>query len=263
MLYAPEGPRDGDVVDPTKLAEDFMRAANVADRTTQWQWAQSAFTDTTKLADAGAVQVIAKRQWAQTRTNNLNSIPLMPDTAGADPQLWKIPYNRGFAPIPCDTSIAGDMLERTWTAAVPELVWCMLSIQLVHRSITVGTAGWVAWWAANPHRKPRVQCCGELDGVRIPGSGPYAFAFDGTPRRMGTAPKFVSVGTVTMHMVPPGQHTFRAIAAQASALGVDANVVPNQLESETYAETYPLDGICVGNRQIIAVRFPLGGVLPY
>lgn len=261
MIHLPKGPATGDIVDPDMLADDFIDASQVAGDPTQWQWLTGAFTDRAILTAGSAVKLHYKRQAAQTRFDNLYSTPEVPDDAVCDPQLWKIPYNRGFAPVRGDMTVAGDMLSVSWTSAVPELVWCMISCLVVRRDLTMGTANWILHFGPL-ERCPRVQVGGELDSIRVEGSGPFGQPYSGYPRGCGTATKMCSVGTGSMHMLPPGAHTFRLIAAQTADDWVNTDTDPVTMESSAYADDGPIEGICIGSRQVIVFRFPFGGQLP-
>ena len=149
-------------------------------------------------------------------------------------------------------------MEINWTSPVPELLWLMLSCSTLRRSTTAGPAGWTGYWAASATRHPRIQVAMEVDGVRIPGTGPFGYPYQGYPRGTADGTKMCGVGSQAVQMVGAGPHSFRMLAANASAIGIDDNGSTPAVDSETYTQTGPIDGIGIGCRQIILLRFPFG-----
>lgn len=248
-MWYPRGVMPGDVCDPDVLFDEFIRAAQVAGNTTQWQWLQGAFTDVNKLKRGPPVQFSSCGTSAVMGTLP-GTAPILPDTGGADPNLWKVPYMRGLERVAAGAT--GDMLIQ-WTSVYPELVIGLYSMQYVRGDTSVGA--WTTFFTVG--RIPRVQSAIAFDGAAVPGTGPGAIPVDNRYRGQGLATKACPLAAMTVTFLPPGAHSFEVLAGQASALNSD----DTGSEAATYGDAGPTERVCVGSRFGAVLRLSFGAGL--
>ncbi len=244
-LFFPEGVMEREVVDPEKLASEFIRAANVAGQTDQWNWLRDGMNALAYLDGQDACRVV---QSSGSTLCDLKSVqgsePTLPDDAGADANLWKLPFKRGLLPIGEGTT-AG-ILQCTWTTAYPELVLIVLTCQYVRKlnGSDLGMTG------SEPTVRSQVRI--QLDGQVLPGSGPF-----GQPlydiRGTGYAPNSAALSNVFVGVLPAGTHVVQGVAGQS-----DNAAVRTETKFQTAA---PVQGVCIGARDLFVVRFARGDTL--
>ncbi|MFA6133962.1 MAG: hypothetical protein WC869_08120 [Phycisphaerae bacterium] len=271
MLFLPRGVAITEIVDPEKLAMDFVAALGLAGATTQYQWKQDGFSQaniglvsTENLLLLGPVSQIVHMQF---QPSVVDGDPKFPDDAVADTNMWKIPYNRGYDVI--GRGAGTEMLLR-WDSTYPEMVFLVFCAQYCRRSVSAGAPGdpWYDYWAAVAGRSPRMQSRLRLDGALLAGTGPFASTQDGLYRGTGYGHRGMSLCAIAPMVVPPGSHILEAVAGQAPA-EASSNSVPFDLttvtqdatETENYGDAGPTDGICIGNRLLFGVRIARGGLV--
>lgn len=245
-LFLPRGLNPGEVPDPSELARDFIEAARVCQDTTQWQWLAGAFADVDELERGTIVDVEHANVGCELGVvpGVAGNVPILPDTGGADADLFKIPYNTGFHPILDQNS---DALEVSWASQYPELLFIINTYQYVRRSY--GSSGF-----NNANIHIRMQMRIEVDGVRLPGAGPFCIPFDGKYRGMGYGVRGLRTADLAIWHVPAGAHTVRPVVAQAPMVRIDDS---DKIDQELTADN-PTDGVCIGSRRLIVVRFGRG-----
>jgi hypothetical protein len=242
MLFFPNGVMPGEVVDPDKLAQEFLEAASLAGQTGQWQWKEDILTRTLlRGVDVCRVE--------QTQINcDLQSVqgaePILPDDAGADANIWKIPFKRGFQPIGEGTTHG--TLDLQWSSSYPELVLIVLTCQYV-RELEACDAG------MNPADPCiRIQTRIQLDGAILPGTGPFGNPIY-TVRGTGYGQSTAALSTIYVGVIPAGTHVVQGVAAQADNAQVDAAAI--------FRTAAPVEKVCIGTRNLFVVRFPRGDQL--
>lgn len=250
-LFFPFGVQAPEVADPAEIAREFQEAAKVGGRSTQYQWLRDGFSDINVMKRGGPVCFEECGVLAVLGTLP-GTDPILPDDPGADPNLWKIPYNRGYSVIDSDDENNG-VMRIQWSTSLPELLICVYSLQYIRWDTNSGL--WPQFFTTG--RIPRVQVRMQVDGAPLPGTGPEAVPIDGKYRGQGLAVKGAALAAMSVTFVPPGTHTFEVAAAQASALNSD----DDEAEEETYGDDGPTNGVCIGTRQGFVLRFAGGGVL--
>jgi len=242
MLFFPNGVMPGEVIDPDKLAREFIEAANLAGQTNQWQWKKDIFnTDYLRGLDCCRIE---QSQVACDLQSVQGAEPILPDDPGADSNIWKIPFKRGFMPMG-DGTPAGT-LQLQWTTEYPELVLIVLTCQYVRRLDSSDEF-------MNPGDDCiRMQARIQLDGAVLPGTGPF-----GTPiytvRGTGYAQNTAALSTIYVGVIPAGTHVVQGVAGQSDNAHVNAETV--------FQAPAPVDKVCIGTRSLFAVRFARGSLL--
>lgn len=253
MLFFPQGVMPGESIDPDKLAKEFMEAAALSGQTDQWNWAQNLLTlSMLKGSERCALEYSSATCVLQSTQDVL---PILPNDAAADPNLWKIPFKRGMFPMGEDTP-AGT-LELQWTTAYPELVMIILTFQYV-REYMGGLAAYMfgadyGLDATNPDCPVvRMQSRIMLDGALLPGTGPFGVPIY-TMRGTGYGANAAAVSVIHVGVIPAGTHIVQGVAGQADTAAVNEDTV--------YESSSPAAGVCVGTRSLYALRFARGDTL--
>lgn len=265
MIFAPDLPKNGDVADPLAAAKPLQDARNLLGQTDQYRWKSGAFTDPNVMTAGDGVMLVGPVSvQCSTQTTNI-TYALIPDDAGADSLMWKIPHNAGLVLVGGNTP-----MELTFTVEVPSHVWIMASYQYLRRadnghkngSLAATWAEWVTLFTVSG-RDVRAQVKIELDGVALPGSGPFALSVDGKNRGTGTAEKGCAPVYDGWWEVGPGTHTIRMVAGQGPVWAdtSDEGAASATGEAAVYNLTAMDHGVVLGSRHLVALVFPRGGRL--
>lgn len=239
MTYFPWGVMNGDVPDPDLLAQEYAEAYAQAAETTQLNWTDGAITDLDLLEGEGEHLVCLWHEAAADTGWTAAHGHILPDAGGADTELWKIPYNAGWAVVGTDTPSAEVELE--WESSYPELVEILATCQYVREAIGFFGADWT---------QIRVQIGVEVDGVVQPG------AIDAPPqfnlhRGRGYGASALPFAQTYLLVLPPGTHTVRLVAGLAPVTQVDAD---EQDKPSTLADVLPTQYVCIGSRALWVTR---------
>lgn len=246
-LYYPFGAMPGEVLDPAQAAVDFQNAAKVAQDLSHWQWAAETFTDPSCFQDAVLKGYVS--QEVNLGTTELSE-PVLPDDGGADANIWKIPYNRGWDLV---GNNAGESMYLTWASTYPELLVMWGWAQYARRR--KDKAGWAGSWTDD--MTPRVNFSLRLDGAVLPGLGPQGATLDGKARGAGYGVQYLAWSGLVFMVVPPGTHTLEIVAAQAPwTKSIDDNEDSNESIDEMTTQY-----VCVGNRKLLCLGLPMGGTM--
>jgi hypothetical protein len=244
-LFFPDGIFNGEVVDPEKLAGEFLRAANVAGRTDQWNWVRDGLGALVYIEGTDMCRVTSSPASIACDLQSVQGAePLLPDDVGADANIWKIPFKRGFQPI--GTGTAAGVLQCQWTTEYPELIFAVLTCQYV-RELSSADEG-----LQPSNRTIRAQVRMQLDGQVLPGSGPFGHALTDL-RGTGYAPSTAALSNIFVGVVSAGTHVLQGVAAQAD------NAAVNSIEE--WLISSPVQGACIGTRDLFVLRFARGDVL--
>jgi len=244
-VFFPEGVRNDEVVDPEKLADEFIRAANVAGQTDQWNWHIDALPLLSYIAGKDACSVV---QSAGAVLCDLQSVqgsePKLPDDAGADANIWKLPFKRGLLPVGEGTT-AG-ILQCQWTTEYPELVLIVMTCQYVRKL----DGSDIGLQPSEPSVRAQVRV--QLDGQVLPGSGPFANPLYDV-RGTGYAPNTAALTNVFVGVIPAGTHVVQGVGGQS-----DNTEIHSEFD---YQQDAPVQGVCIGARDLFVVRFARGETL--
>lgn len=241
MLFLPKGPIDGDIVDPDKLARDYVDADRVASHTSQWQWASKAVNNVQLLEKGSHVEVRSAKVTASIGVTDSDD----PTLNGAD--QFNVPYNTTFADI-TDVVV-------TWDSVYSELVMLVFSFQYMRRFIVTSGAGTDDILMDEDHDKIRFSVRLKVDGILQEGAGIYMSPITSSVRGTGFGGRALSSCVTVLTMLPAGTHEVVPVVCLR-----DATVV-NDLDDEPQrgsADAGPTEGVVVANRQMIAVRFGRG-----
>ena len=239
MTYFPWGVLNGDVPDPDLLAQEYREAFAIASETTHLNWAAEGITDITSLESNGehlafySTSASADTGWTDGHSH------ILPDDAGFDTNLWKVPYNSGWAGVGEGTT-AGE-LEVTWESAYSQLVEVVADLQYVRDVFPTPMAGYSLAWGG-----VRLLIGIELDGVVQPG------AIDAPPqfilhRGRGYAASALPFHQVFIGVVPPGSHRARVVACLAPVTDYD----DDEKDKKTLLEDIlPTEHVCIGSRTL-------------
>lgn len=243
MLYFPNGVMPGEVIDPDKLAQEFVKAANLADQTNQWSWNEGALNALTDL-DGGDTVRTEQSFVSCSYGVALFVPPVLPFTAGYDVNLWQVPYKRGLLPIGDGTTHG--RFQVTWTTEYPELVLCVMSAQYVRKNLTVDTS----FDDGDPVARTQIRM--QLDGQVLPGVGPFGHPIYNV-RGIGLGAKAEAISNVWVGVVPAGTHVLMGVAGQGDNTAVDTEYAYDQTDTSS--------GVAIGTRHLFVVRFPRGDMM--
>lgn len=259
--YLPKGLKSGAVIDPDELGDEFIRASKVASDTTQNQWSDASFQDATNskinLLKAGTGVIATEvSQSAFFRAGGSPAWTTDPGkapnltVASGDANLYHIPYNRGFSKI-----TGTQDMEINWTAEYPELILVAFSYQGIRKRYS----DFDVYNTGADFVYPLTQTRISLDGGTIIGTGTYEHTQDGSIRGQGLQNRAVRTTTLGMTLVPPGSHSVVAEAAQSQCYGTSLVNLVNG--SVTSFDNPPDEGVCIGHRTLILLRFPKGKLI--
>tara|TARA_R110000824_G_scaffold65772_2_gene171105 strand:+ start:14784 stop:15578 length:795 start_codon:yes stop_codon:yes gene_type:complete len=259
--YLPKGLKSGAVISPDELGDEFVRASVVASETTQYQWTDETFQDSansnidllksgTGVTSTEVSQAAFFRYNSQTWADGSSGQEPLLTVAAGDPELYHIPYNRGFSKI-----TGTQDMEISWTTQYPELVLVAFSYQGIRKHYT----DFDAYLTGANYIYPQVQTRITINGGSIIGTGAAEINHGGETRGQGLQNRAVRTTTIGMTLVPPGTHTVTAEAAQPQSYGTSfSNLVNGDVTS---FDNPPDEGVCVGHRRLILLRFPKGKLL--
>ena len=291
MLFFPFGVFDNEVIDPDKLAEEYQEAARVAGDTTQYQWRNRAFPDFSNIAVDAAATVMTTQVNAilgmrgashPSGTDRPRDPVLQTQTVGsgrtASATLFQIPYNRGWTE---DTATV-----QTWTSKYPELVLIAFSYQYIRDYARIAepsaNGGYPGYPAANndggwnptpvdafgsatkTFLRLRAKIRIAVDGAHMPGTGPFSLPFFGNERGSGYEGTDHRTTVCAIVPVPAGTHRVSAVAAQGQHTQPTGGAHTfNDLNEKSAGQPAdsPDNGVCLGYRRMIVVRFPKGTTL--
>lgn len=254
-IFLPRGVLSGTTPDSQALAEEFMEANKIAGDTTHYQWAARAFTDINTLVRGGPVIFDVVKVAALLQTTQ-GQAPILPPNVSADPNLWSIPYNRGYSRIGSGID-NGEMILQV-TTKLPCLFLAVFQGQYV-RWDTGDATIWSTEWPTGIH--PRVRWGISLDKNLVLGSGPNHTGRFTTLRGAGYAAKTASAVAVAAQILMPGDHTIEAVAAQMSCLNDDTSAEDTEAIDKVYDFEGPSQGVCIGNRKLFYIGLPLTALL--
>jgi hypothetical protein len=260
FIPAPFGNMPDEVVDPERLAGDMVELHRIAQRTTQHQWAEDAFSDERHLKVGHPVRIRFSEVEAHLYQEVFNGAVANPDTenpilrngivAGAtpDPNLFQIPFNRGLNPVP-DPRVE-------WNTPFPELVWVIADYQYVReRDDQFGTPEEPKDYFIRA--KIRIG----LDGVTQAGAGPDAVPVNSRYRGAGYRRRSNRSNITWMGLIPAGSHVVQLYAGQAWTADSPNSEVAEMDEEMGYHQDPPTTGVCLGHRRLIVISFPFGLLL--
>ncbi len=243
MLFLPKGPQNGDVVDPDKLARDFIEADRVASQTTQWQWSEKCVQDPTMLEYGSHVDVLSAITPADLSIHRDS-----PSFDLSDSDLFMLSYNNGYKEIT-------DM-KLEWDSVYPELVKFVFSFQYARKDITNDpTTSTNKVRLKLGYDKIRASIRLKVDGVLQEGAGCYMKPPDGSPRGMGYSWKSMASCITVITMLPAGTHTVVPVAQLHDCTAITSLDHEGKRIS---AELAPTSAAAIAGRQMIAIRFARG-----
>jgi len=247
MIFKPRGVATGGVIDPDLLTDEFEAAAKLAAETGQYQWLLNAFTsvDRLKRGSAGHISVDTSHIHADlgaTFTTN----PILRAAAGAvDPEIFQIPYNRGLSEIGTAGGTPGSV-GIDWTSRYPEYIVAIYCCQYIREA---------RGRFPDDDLDVRAQLRVAVDNAPIPGTGPFAVPLDGQARGTGFGGRAFRSCAVAMLPIAAGRHYVTGFAGQASAI---PHVGRKLFERTKYLDDPPFEGVCIGSRRLILLRFNKG-----
>lgn len=264
-VYRPNLPRAGDIADPAVAAGPFQDAVRMGRATTHYQWGADAFPDRTTFAPAHVARLIGPKRVAASLRGERESYVLIPDDAGADAQLWKIPHNAGFSVV----GGQNDPMELTFQTTVAAQAWIFCSYQYVRRAENGhkdgGTGTWTEWadLFMTAGRDVRAQMRLAVDGIQLAGSGPFALPVDGRNRGTGMSGKAAAVATQALVELAPGEHTVQMLAAQAPVWAdtSDEGAASATGEQAVYNLIAMDHGVVIGSRELAVILLPQCAVM--
>ena len=283
MIFLPKGIKNGEVIDPDKMSEDYIEANRIASETTQYQWRKDEFADAIDKFDESLCKVHYASTVANLKATRLSE-PILIDTThsitngsggtaatpGEDADLFLVPLDKGFHSIP-NSSI-------TWSSKHPEMVHITFSFQYVrdfienysHKDADFAPESGDAYYSK--YYKIRLQTGIRVDGAIITGSGPGGLNLQETSRGIGYAARSLVTSVNIVQFLPAGVHTIEAVAATLPITAVqndgsNSNYTRQVDADATEAETPGYSGkswwqdICIGTRNLIVVRYGRGKML--
>lgn len=247
--FLPFGVNGRDVVDPATLTRDFLEAARIAQRMSQWQFAEDGFTDTNLLTLGDHVRVHNNDRRVELQT--VSGIdPILTSAMGApDTDLFQIPYNRGMVEI--DPAGDGDVAA-VYVSDYPELTLIVYPFQYIR----IDQEDFDDYDAADPDTWLHIRASLSLsiDGARMPG-GPFTNPVDTKYRGAGLGQRSCRSCLFAIQMLPAGPHRIAALAGVAPAVKTESEGYTDEASVLTNP---PVEGICIGSRRMIVVRFGRG-----
>ena len=254
MIFAPLGSGPKEVVDPDKLYKDFVAAMQVAEGATHWQFLAQALAGKPDAFASGELLRYRHTEVTCSIGATSGAYPVLPDDVGADANIWKIPFNRGWSLVGQDAA-SGEM-SLSWNTEYPELVLTIFQGLYVRRDRKDGT--WTTTWVLDGGRIPRVQISTRIDGGVLDGIGPQGPTLGGAPRGTGYGPKSLSFCQIAAQVLPAGAHTVEGVANQVKWV---ASSDDSGTETSPFADGATTEGVCIATRQLICIGLPLGGWL--
>ena len=260
-IFLPKGIKSGEVIDPDFLGEEFIRAAKVAGETSQYQWTDGSFQDNNNsdmdlLKPGAAVKIQEASQsvflrygatdWHTGLTGQAPDLTV----ASGDPNLYHIPYFRGYSLITGTTDMKVD-----WTSTYPELVMVIFSYQIITKAYFDAVSG-----GSSNELSPQIRINVVLDGSSIVGAGVKGTLDNIALRGQGCANPAARSTTTGMALTSAGNHSVEVQASQPEVLDSTYHTagVAWGGGSHTGHATPPDEGVCIGNRTLIVLRFPRG-----
>jgi len=255
FMFFPFGVFSKEVIDPDVIGDEFQEALRTASATTHYQWTTGSVDSLDKLDASKLCNVHVKRVNASFQPTSYGEQLLAADsgTLAADStdhdlnknaNTWLIPYNRGF------NEVGGGDVSVSWPSEYPELVLSCFSFQYIRWQ-----RDWVTtyeYWDTGV--TPRVQIRIEVDGGRIPGTGPYSTGVDSQYRGQGISDSAIRSAVFSCDMLSAGDHSITASASQSSA-------IENQFLEQKYLDNGPIDGVAICQRSMTVIRLAMGGKL--
>lgn len=260
-MFFPFGIFSGEVVDPEALGDEFQEALRVASNTTHHQWQADSIDkisklDTSKLCNVHVKRINASFQdtgYVGQKLAASENTAAYEDGYGKNANTWLVPYRRGFQEVG-----DGDTLVQ-WTSEYPELIFSCFSFQ-----IAMWSGGWAESTGTSEHPSgeaywsegttPRVQVKIQVDGARIPGTGPYSRGVTTQYRGQGIHDGLVRSAVFSCNVLAAGDHSVTAVAAQTGA-------EKDQEQSADYGDLVPTEGVAICQRSMTVVRMAMGGHL--
>ena len=170
-------------------------------------------------------------------------------TADGDPNLFHVPYNRGFVEITGSTDMSIIIASE-----YPELIMVAFSFQYARRA----PANFFVDLAESLSITPAVQVRVTVDGSPIIGAGLENAPPNGATRGMGYKMRALRTTIVGMRMLPAGSHIIKAEAAQPPVEINQAASGDEGIGSTISFETPPDESVCICHRSLMVFRFPRG-----
>jgi len=278
MIYLPTGLKTGDVIDPKKIAKDFIEVKKIASETSQFQWHDNSFQDMDKFNDTLCkveyVKTIAspgstnKNVEVLTDTGVHTNLVFDEHTGGTitgvvDPDMYRIPFNKGLHTIPGTTI--------NWESKYPELIYIIFSYQYLRAGVNTYRDFASATADQGDHGDAksimhRFNSTIVLDGNNIVGSGPGGLNTEGSYRGLGATTKHLASSSTVVQYVSAGIHSVSASAAILPS----SQLTDNEGSESRYSISSTLTSgsgdpygynHCIGNRNMIVVRFGRGKLL--
>jgi len=265
-IFAPKGIIDGEVVDPDTMSDDFIEASRIAENQTQYQWKKDLLVSGTdikldKLVRGGPVKIHTVNQQAKLRLDfhrigtTDGRDPDLYDAASAtsvgDPELFHIPYNRGYHLI-----TGTNNMSLQWESEYPELIFAFFSFQYSRNEKALFDLNDDF---SDSDARIRMQIKLMLDGSAIYGSGISSMGTLDGYRGTGYAGRNLRTTTHGLTLLGPGSHIIEAHAGQTSC---SPQNLDTSLEPELQHFNNPPDeGVCIAHRTLNVIRFPKGSFM--
>ena len=239
MIFLPNGVMSVDIVDPDRITEEYQRANQIAQATSQQQWKEDAVTALTLLMGGGehitfhGVSTAANTGWTDVAGH------VLPDTGGASPNLWKVPYNQGFSLV---GQGAVTEMKLNWTSIYPELVEIDAGAQWIRDSFATLPTG----------SQIRLMIAIEVDGVLYWGTGPDAPPQFIQYRGRGYGASTLPWASTVLVELMPGPHTVRVMACLIPFTPQTSDEKDQQQQSDP---NLPTQLACLGARYLYATRY--------
>ena len=263
MLFFPKGVMNGEVVDPSKLSQDFVEPNRVVSNTSHYQWANDTFDQRVNLESGTHINVINKTVAARLQISN-SADPIVGRGGGTpNANLHQIKLDRGLQEVG-----DGD-IRAEWVAEDPELVMICYSMQYYMPGQTVVNDLFSpASGVLTGTFRVRFQSAIQIDGNNILGTGPLGIenSIAGI-RGTGFAHTSLGVSGTTIQYLEAGAHFATVVAnlgrPDKTITGVDAttNNLAALYDYFRDKDGKSFKGFVIGNRNLIVMRFARGGLL--
>lgn len=255
IIYGPKGyVISKAIADPHRTAEEFYNAYRVATTTDQWNWGFGAFTTASTMADEKVQVETVDVSLGSDNDPPFEDPAILEYPHYADPndtpsELWFVPWNSSYLEVG-----DGDMAI-SWTSEYPELVVSNFSFQYVRA--TLGSLG--SGIFGNP-RMPRLRLQMQVDGIVIPGSGPYSKAERTATRGSGSQEHTIAQAVTFVQMLPAGEHRITPVACLGPSV-FSSRASDEGAYNYIVDESSVLDYVAFGNRRHTVIRFAKGAWL--
>lgn len=232
------------VVDPERLAAEFIEAEKVASHAGPFQWLDGAFPPGSRANFEPFNHVWVRTESTSAASGTTDSQPAQIGAGVGDANLWYIPYNAGFSEVG-----DGDCAVE-WTSEYPELVLIAFSFQYMRLDIEEFPD--YDPLVDSTHRHIRTQLMLQVDGARVPGTGPYG-PMQSSWRTTGLGTRAARSTLWTVQFLPAGPHRITAVGAQTPCLPITDDT---KMDGAQAIDDNIENGVAIGHRRMLVIGAP-------